>query len=767
MMNQGNPGAPLPTPQEVLQYADLYRQMGFVPLATYVCLGLTERGTAVCSCFRGADCPNAGKHPIGSYADIDTPDKGYMQVHAALHGEVAKGYSVNLALRTGPMSGIFVVDLDVKEGQDGVAQFGRWLSKHNRTLDSLDYTLRAKSGGGGMHLVFRHPPDVELKPQNSGEEFGPGVDIKTGGQPFHVAPSIHKNGGKYEWLNWVMPGDAPEEVWRAAQKKQNTFTVDDEYTPSLTEVREYADDLAASRKSELKKSVGRNMQLALSGEVIAPEGGGHDAFRDVAFFMLKRWPTADPEALCSFLANAIQARLDHLPDSKTTFDAVLHSFHTARSKVAEQQTSWSGQLALNDQGNPTVTDANMHLFFKHHPAWKDVFGFNERLNLPVYLRSPPLSEPTPTGNIKMSREKTLITLWFQSKAKMAGKIGEKDLQSAVLSAAHGQSFDPLVSLLTDLRGTWDGTPRLEQVLQRVAGTPDTEWVRTIFPLWMKSLVARILDPGCKVDTMLILEGFQGHKKSTFFSSLFPDSLYFSDSMSKAKHDVEIIRLVHSGPAIFELGELSGLRKQEVEDVKAFLSTQEDDLRPLYESPRKAKRRCVFVGTTNRDDYLRDETGGRRFWPVRVTKVVNIGIVMAEREQWFAEALHRLDSGEIWWLEDGRANKLAQDEQDARYEEDIWDQPVEGWLADRVVTYGEEPSTATAQMAAEMNRQKAGDYVTTVQVALYALKIELKNAKNTEGTRINKIMRRLKWVPGRYVIDGKQKRGWRRPLIITS
>jgi predicted P-loop ATPase len=736
--------------------------MGFVPLATYVPLGWSENGRPICSCFRGADCKNAGKHPIGPYSDIDTPDKGYAQVWHALQQETAKHLSVNLAIRSGPMSNIFVVDLDVKEGQDGIAQFQRWLGAQGLAIEQLDYTLRAKSGGGGLHFVFRHPKGVELNARNSGEEFGPGIDIKSTGMPFHVAPSVHKNGGYYGWLNWVQPGDAPEIIWRTAQKRQAAAaSFDDAYTPTRIEVEEFADDLASSRR-DVKKAVGRNMKALLQGQVIAPEGGGHDAFRDIAFFLMRKWPTASPDGLCSFLQAGIQARLDALPDSDTGYDDVLHSFHTAAQKVAEARNSWSGKVSVNDQGRPIVTAANLLLFFRNHPAWQGVFGYNLRRNRPVYLRPPPLERTTAAGDIDLSGDKAYIDLWFQHRAQMVGKISEKDVREAMVAAAKDQPFDPLYDLIKNLRGQWDGVPRLETALQRIAGTPDGEWPRIVFPTWMKSLVRRILEPGCKADSMLILEGAQGFKKSTFFSSLLPDTRYFSDSLSKVRHDVESIRLIHSGPCIFELGELSGLRKQEIEDVKAFLSAFQDDLRPLYEPPRSTSRRCIFVGTTNRSDYLRDETGGRRFWPIKVTRPIDIEAVFAEREQWFAEALARLDAGEHWWLEGDAATALAQTEQEDRYEEDIWEQPIRAWLDDEAAPTNGGPATATEQMAAEANRRKAGKYVTTIQVALYACKVELKNARTAEGARINKILRRLGWVPDRVMEDGKQIRAWLRP-----
>jgi predicted P-loop ATPase len=197
----------------------------------------------------------------------------------------------------------------------------------------------------------------------------------------------------------------------------------------------------------------------------------------------------------------------------------------------------------------------------------------------------------------------------------------------------------------------------------------------------------------------------------------------------------------------------------VDEIKAFLSVQEDDLRPLYEAHKKVKRRCVFVGTTNRDDYLRDETGGRRFWPLKVTRPINLAAVIAERSLWFAEALHRVEAGERWHLDDDRENSLAAVEQDARYEEDIWFGTIREYLAPENRAKDEPPqTTGTEQMSAMLNKKKAGDFVTSMQIAEHALKIEIKNARTTEGVRINKILRKLGWTPARTNIE----RGWRRP-----
>jgi predicted P-loop ATPase len=355
---------------------------------------------------------------------------------------------------------------------------------------------------------------------------------------------------------------------------------------------------------------------------------------------------------------------------------------------------------------------------------------------------------------------------------MSGRFAQNDMSSAIMADSKDQAFDPLVDMLNELKGQWDGTPRLATAMQRVAGVPDTEWSRMVFRKWMISAIARIMIPGSKVDTMFILEGNQGFKKSTFFSALLPETRYFSDGVSRVKQDVETIRLIHSGPLIFELGELSGLRKQEVDEIKAFLSARDDHLRPLYEAPRQVKRRCIFVGSTNLNDYLRDSTGGRRFWPVVVTRVIDIQTVETERAQWWAEALAAYGDGsgedgrgERWWLETQVEHDLARVEQDQRYEEDVWTTIIRAWVARKKVP---EPEggvvTATDQMQQDIgNTSMAGDYVTTAQVLEHAIKMKPENIRGPESKRVESVLRKDGWLPSRIYINRKQTRVWKRPI----
>jgi predicted P-loop ATPase len=772
-------GPRLPSPQEMLAWAEFYAfKMRWVIMPIHRWTGEYEpNGTLVCSCQltgkRWSNCNAAkpGKHPWTGWKQtpMETPEEGF-SAWRQIFDKYGSHNGVNIGVRTGPQSNIFAVDLDTGVGKDGVQSVQAWMQTQGLSWNDMA-TLSAETGGGGTHLIYNYPPGIAKIATLAGSSpVGAGVDVRGDGGYIVVDPSVHASGRVYKWRDaGIDPSyikQAPQALVSVVTGKARTTPVatDDTYNPSIEELKNLAEELQR-KKTERSRTIGKNLADVLNGDKIGEIGTRHDVYRDVVFMIKRRWPTCTAAGIMPFFVESLR---EWYPDEEA-FGAAVGNINATFGFDVEVDQSWKARLAINDLGQPHATDANMVLFFENHPAWQGLFGYNQRTNRPAYLRTPPYEVKQTTFDL--SRDKTAMALWFQTKAKMTGKVLTGDVQSAILNAAHKNCYDPLQQQVLALRGTWDGIPRLETVFQRVAGTPDDAWTRTIGPLWFKSLIARILWPGCKCDTMLILEGAQGFRKSTFFSSLMPEKHYFSDSLNRVKHDTETIRLIHSGPAIFEIGELSGLKKQEVEEIKAFLSAFQDELRPLFENYRTTERRCVFVGTTNRDDYLRDETGGRRFWPLKVLRPIDMHIVFAERAQWFAEALHRLETlRERWYLDDDGEHELAAEQQDARYEEDIWFQEIAEYLSEKNRATGKKPEnakTSTDQMAEMVDKMRAGDFVTVSQVAKNALKIEMKNARGPEGARINRILKKLKWLPTREYVDHTRVRGWRRPRVVIS
>ena len=205
----------------------------------------------------------------------------------------------------------------------------------------------------------------------------------------------------------------------------------------------------------------------------------------------------------------------------------------------------------------------------------------------------------------------------------------------------GEEFgrNPLTSWLESL--TWDGVPRMDEWLVNGVGAKSADLVRDIGRRWLIQSVARALRPGCKADTVLILVGPQGARKSTAFRVLAGD-LYFCDTPMDIGSPNAYSQIRRAW--IYEVAELDSIRKSANSATKAFLSAQEDTYRPAYgRHALTVKRHCVFCGTTNEQSFIRDDTGSRRFWPVKVGRV-NLNWISDNREQLWAEAVVAYNAG---------------------------------------------------------------------------------------------------------------------------
>ncbi len=250
---------------------------------------------------------------------------------------------------------------------------------------------------------------------------------------------------------------------------------------------------------------------------------------------------------------------------------------------------------------------------------------------------------------------------------------------AIQTAARDHPFHPVKTYLNAIQ--WDGIERLDRWLSMYLGAEDTEYSRAVRARWLISAIARIFRPGAKADCCLILEGPQGIRKSTALRILAGE--YFTDELADLGSKDAAMQT--RGVWIIELSELDSLSNSDVARIKAFMNRTTDRFRPPYgmrlvESPRQ----CVFAGTVNHSTYLRDETGGRRFWPVTCGRI-RIDELSQDRDQLWAEANVRFTAGAPWWLETAELVHMAADQQIERYEGDPWEEVIGPWLEARSST----------------------------------------------------------------------------------
>uniref|UniRef100_UPI00404877CE VapE domain-containing protein n=1 Tax=Yoonia sp. TaxID=2212373 RepID=UPI00404877CE len=250
-------------------------------------------------------------------------------------------------------------------------------------------------------------------------------------------------------------------------------------------------------------------------------------------------------------------------------------------------------------------------------------------------------------------------------------VGADLTAGAVRAVAELNRYHPVMDWLETLRH--DGKPRLDTWLTRYFGVDASPYARAVGRAFLVAMVARIMRPGCKHDHVLVLGGAQGIGKSTACRILGGE--YAGDNMPSIRDGAKEAGLYLKGHWLVELAELAPSRKAEAEDLKAFLTRDTDEIRAPY--ARRADivpRQCVFVGTTNETAFLRDASGGRRFWPVTCGAKIETAALAEDREQLFAEAVAAFRAGEAWHLPPDLERQAAV-EQEAAREEHPWEQPI--------------------------------------------------------------------------------------------
>jgi predicted P-loop ATPase len=372
----------------------------------------------------------------------------------------------------------------------------------------------------------------------------------------------------------------------------------------------------------------------------------------------------------------------------------------------ESKPSWQEELLMPEPKTPRPLPVveNAMVVLANEPELKDLFGYDEMACTEVVVRS----APQPLTDIDITETQCFLQRFGLR------RIGHQTTRDAIERYARTKPFHPLRDYLQGL--SWDMVPRLGTWTTRYLGVAETSYSNTVGELFLISMIARVLDPGCKADHMVILEGPQGTYKSMACGVLGGE--YFSDNLPDLS-DAKDVSIHLRGKWLIEISEMHTFSRAEAEHLKAFLAQTHERFRPVYGRKDVIEpRQCVFVGTSNKDAYLKDETGGRRFWPL-VCGTIDIESLRTDREQLLAEAVVAFLAGRPWWPSPAFEAEHIQPEQERRYEIDEWS------------------SIAAPYVGPLMT-------VTTAQVAEGALGLKPDRLGLPEQRRIAAIMRRLGW-----------------------
>ena len=310
---------------------------------------------------------------------------------------------------------------------------------------------------------------------------------------------------------------------------------------------------------------------------------------------------------------------------------------------------------------------NAATFLRDHPALRGRFAFDE------FAYKVRVMRPLPWDD-EIDRDWTAM----DDSQSVDFDVPTKLIAEAVEVVARENRVHPVRAYLNGL--AWDGLPRLDKWLSYYLGAEQTDYLAAVGRAWMISAVARVMEPGCKADHMLILEGPQGLKKSTAIKALAGED-WFTDEIAEfgSKDAAMQIR----GVWIVEIAELDAMSKSEATRVKAFLTRTTDRFRPPYGARMiTSARECIFAGTTNEMDYFRDASGARRFWPVECGPKIDLQGLRADRDQLWAEAVSLYNDGAPWWITSADIADEAREEQRSRYEEDPWTPRIMEWIDER-------------------------------------------------------------------------------------
>lgn len=665
--------------EQLCRYIDI---LGAPIIALY---GLDSEGN--CTCPKGKLCgPNGGKHPQASLCP-----KG---VHSATTDKsrilqwIKTGLSLNWGIATGgPLPGgdyLVVLDCDPRNGSEETLE----------NYDAVPRTPTQQTGGGGQHYLFKVPEQL------STSQPGPGLDLKGKGGYIVVEPSTHYSGKQYIWdsgLDLETPiAELPEWCTNTKKVKVRPEWTGKKAKDSVIGLGFKAAGWLGVELDQGKSAVncpwshnhtdGRGTGGDGSSVILPPTdennlGGfkcshshcGDRTWRD-AFEAL-------PED-AKMAGRAGNIKLVQAPLVQEGMGVGVKAPRVTAALTSEELFEVRKHLQHKEREDGTWVlkkdFVNIVEIFRNDPRWSGVLSYDDFAHQIVVKKEPPWDARDKRNGFEpvyprqwQDEDDIRAKLWLQ---RIWGVEWVRSVvNEAVVSVSQANGFHPVRNYLRSLE--WDGVSRLDSWIIEYCGADDTEYARNVGRWWMISAVARIMKPGCKADHVLIFEGAQGTGKSTTFQILAGEWGCDSTISLGEKDAYQIIK----GRWIIELAELDALTKADSSRAKAFFTSPTDTYRPSYgRAVVTVPRQCVFAGTVNHSQFLKDETGARRFWPV-LTRDINTNKLRVDRDQLWAEAYKLYQANHRWWPEGQDEVQQCSVEQAQRESTDEWELLIQRFM----------------------------------------------------------------------------------------
>jgi predicted P-loop ATPase len=660
---------------------------------------------------------------------------------------------------------ILVIDVDPKKYVDGDDPFIRLKLDLGigANTDFDTYTVRTriyKNGQVGLHIYFRKPKGINI--QTHAKQYGKAIEFKSYGAMLVGPGSVHPD---TKQMYTVVKGDparlmdVPPYLLRLVERSAQDRNAGMELPTDDVFTRKRFEHYLATSEPAVEGMGGDNHTLQM-----AMRGRDFNLPQDITLeIMLEHWnprcsPPWSPEDLATKVDNAYKYAKDSIGNAHpgVVFEPVappsdpehVEAQRKVRRKKALERAEkragivWDGKWDQERQWlqlSNSLDNIINHFRIPHElPDFVNEFyqlvrynAFSKRIEF--RKRAPwPRGEDSPYWTDDDSSQ---LRAWFSNQRRW--NPTKMDVTEGVLVYAKQHQYHPVIDYYRSLH--WDGIPRISKLFSYYAGAEQDEYVETVSRCFMIAMIARVMTPGCQHDHMVIMEGRTGTGKSTFCQRL--GGPYYLEGNLDPHNKDSIVQLL--GKLLVELPEMPFARKADIESTKAFISRRQDTIRlPYGTMAQDIPRQSVFIATTNETgQYLRDQTGNRRYWPIRTYNILT-DEVLKDRDQLFAEAFYCWQAGEPHYMTSNTAIKRAIEEQAERTEIDPWVEAIENWVA------------------RELKEDRNPAYLSTLTIATEILNISAHKIDRNVKTRIADSMRSMGWEASRVKYKGQVLRGYK-------